>query len=48
VDEATLRRWIVKGAVQPTRIGPNGPGRIPRLRLSAAEVKKLIAESRQE
>jgi excisionase family DNA binding protein len=43
LDERTLRRWIAKGAVHPTRVGPTS-----RIRLSAAEVRKLARETGQE
>lgn len=43
LDPRTLRRWIQKGAIHPTRIGPTS-----RIRLSAAEVRKLARETGQE
>jgi excisionase family DNA binding protein len=44
VHPDTLRRWLAKGVAPPTRIGPNGPGKRPRIRLTASEAQKLAPE----
>jgi excisionase family DNA binding protein len=44
LTEGTVRRWILKGAVRATRVGPAGPGQKPRLRVSRQEVEKLVHE----
>lgn len=41
VHEDTIRRWVEKGALDAVRLGPHGPGRKPRVRISEAEARKL-------
>jgi excisionase family DNA binding protein len=39
VHADTVRRWLLKGAVQAIRVGP---GERPRVRITEDEAKKLV------
>jgi excisionase family DNA binding protein len=41
VHEDTVRRWVDKGVCGVVRLGPHGPGKKPRVRITEAEARKL-------
>jgi excisionase family DNA binding protein len=41
VHEDTVRRWAEKGALDVVRLGPAGPGKKRRVRITEAEARKL-------